>query len=214
MFGRRIVLRHIIKLFYISKIYYEHKDSCFLFFSGYIPKPDMIFIKNKAFIIDYIPNTVYSCFNTFNKKYQPKISNINIKEINDSISKHFFDITQVNIINNNNYHEYVKGQINKANELQTNSITSTNNSGEINNNDIDYIINALENRLHIVNTDISNNIHENQAINHGDDDDDDDTDDDDDIHDFIFYSQSLIRDPLDDDDDDDDDNDDGDDDGH
>ena len=43
------------------------------------------------------------------------------------------------LLSNNNYHKYIKGQINKANEVQTNSITYNNNSSEINNNDIFFM---------------------------------------------------------------------------
>ena len=117
-FGNRYYCRDIIKLYFISKLKYD--TNTMVFFGEYIPKPDMIFLRDKSFIIDYIEenSSSYSIFTQYNSNHsRPNINiniNVNIYSMLKCIREFKFTKCHLDSINVNKYYEDVTRHINTS----------------------------------------------------------------------------------------------------
>jgi hypothetical protein len=179
-FGNRYFCRDIIKLYFISKLKYD--TNTMVFFGEYIPKPDMIFLRDKSFIIDYIEenSTSYSIFTQYNSNHsRPNVNvNVNIYSMLKCIREFKFTKCLVDSINVNKYYEDVTQHINTSytrlnydenHDLETEivypeySLIDNNNFTEfidtISNNDsiLDVNDNNITNYNNIINDNNNNN---------------------------------------------------------
>jgi len=98
LFGRRIFLLSIKKLYCISELKYKYNN--FFFTSVYIPPKDMISLNNKSFFIDYNPTVDdnYSLFPLFESDVTTYYSPPSIKGLSEFIKSVVFTEEQKNII--------------------------------------------------------------------------------------------------------------------
>jgi len=141
IFGRKIICHDIIKLYYISVLHYN--ESQFISFCDDIPKPDVIFIEHKAFIVDFIPerNNEYSVFPTYRKPYKyipipiPNyIGNTHLGGLFNFIKQFNLNKQHNEVITEKGYDTIVKNT-SIVNNIEINNIEI--NNIEINNNLID-----------------------------------------------------------------------------
>jgi hypothetical protein len=208
-FGSRLFCRDIIKLYFISRLKYD--TNTIVFFNEYIPKPDMIFLKSKTFIIDYIEeNSIYySIFAQYGSLARPNINiniNVNIFNLLKCIREFRFSKFQVDTINENKYFEdityyintsYTRLNYNENNDLETEMVYPDYNLSDDNN--FTELINIFSNRDYILeeneNDDSDNydnderfneeeaNIFFNNVVNENDNDDNDNNENDNDDND-------------------------------
>ena len=124
---------------------YIYNEPRFMLFCDNIPEPDVIFIKHKAFIVDFIPerNNEYSVFPTYRKQFK-HISNYNTNIPFDGlfnfIRKFKLDKQHNEVIKEKGYDTIVK------------------NTSNINNIEIDNIDNIDNIDIININIDINNNL--------------------------------------------------------
>lgn len=102
-FGRRIVSLSVKKLYYMSRLYYEENNIIFLPDNVYFPKPDMIILDQRCYLVDYSENNNYSIFPIFDSTSQSDYREQKIIELSPIIKKYTFNETQLDIIKKKYY---------------------------------------------------------------------------------------------------------------
>ena len=128
-FGRKIRCLHIKKLYYISRLYYDEKQTMNTLITDdiYLPTPSFISLQHKSYFIDFKDINDYSVFPVFNQKKQ------RITEYNDDhylksvklqrfIANYSFTQEQLDIISTK-YLPIVNSVVYTTNSISTNIVT-------------------------------------------------------------------------------------------
>jgi hypothetical protein len=102
-FGRRIVSLSVKKLYYMSRLYYEENNIIFLPDNVYFPKPDMIILDQRCYLVDHSESNNYSIFPIFDSNSQSDYREQKIIELSPIIKKYTFNETQLDIIKKKYY---------------------------------------------------------------------------------------------------------------
>jgi len=129
-FGRKIICLSIKKIYYISRLHYEEKQSFFIPTDIYFPTPDMIMLEQKCYFVGCVYQEAYSMFPIFDKVISSRKCKLKIATIFNVIKDYKFNEQQLEIINNK-YYPIVCKKLQAAN-ININTITNTNTNTNTN----------------------------------------------------------------------------------
>jgi len=128
-FGRKIHCLHIKKLYYISRLYYDEKQTMNILITNdiYLPTPSFISLQHKSYFIDFKDNNDYTVFPVFNQTKK------RVTEYNDDhylksvklqrfIANYLFTPEQLGIISTK-YLPIVNSIVYTTNSIITNIVT-------------------------------------------------------------------------------------------
>ena len=206
-FGRKIICHDIIKLYYISNLYYKSDHKIF-YFCDSIPRPDLIFVEDKSFVVDFIPKriTEYSIFPMYRTQTKPKLvsNNINIQYLFKFIKQFIFNEYHIDFIRTNGYDTIIKNKLidnttSRSNVIQYNTTDTTDRHEDyqlFNNNNFAELIDLFTTRNNY-NYNYNSYIRDIEyTLDDTDDDDDDDTNDDTYIYDNDTNDDTYIYDNI------------------